>query len=163
MAFVASIAIVFAAEFVLLRTVFGRYAVAIGSNEDAARLTGIRVERWKTAVFVLSGTLAGLGGLFQVSYLQSADPNAGIGLELSAIAAVVIGGTSLAGGKGSAINTLFGVLIIAVLQTGLAQIGVSDPAKRLITGAVIIAAVVIDVYRNRPGSLTRWLRWPSAR
>jgi ribose transport system permease protein len=81
--------------------------------------------------------------------LQSADPNAGIGLELAAIAAVVVGGTSLSGGKGSVVNTFLGVLIIAVLQTGLAQIGASEPTKRVITGLVIIAAVILDVYRNR--------------
>jgi len=100
-------------------------------------------------VFAIAGLLAGLGGLFHVGYLQSADPNAGIGLELSAIAAVVVGGTSLSGGKGSVINTLLGVLIIAVLQTGLAQIGASEPTKRVITGLVIILAVILDVYRNR--------------
>ena len=90
-----------------------------------------------------------MGGLFHVAYLQSADPNAGIGLELAAIAAVVIGGTRLSGGMGSVINTFLGVVIISVLQTGLAQLGVSEPSKRVITGLVIIIAVVLDVYRNR--------------
>jgi len=115
------------------------------------RLSGINTGFWKILVFALSGLLAGLAGLFHVAYLQSADPNAGIGLELSAIAAVVIGGTSLAGGKGSVINTFLGVIIIALLQTGLAQLGVSEPGKRVITGLVIISAVVLDVYRNRDG------------
>lgn len=133
----------------LSRTVFGRYCIAIGTNETASRLAGINVETWKLSVFALAGLMAGLGGLFHVAYLQTADPNAGIGLELSAIAAVVIGGTSLSGGKGSVFNSFLGVLIIAVLQTGLAQIGVSEPTKRLITGAVIIAAVIFDAYRNR--------------
>ena len=136
----------------------GRYAIAVGSNEEAVHLSGINVARIKLAVFGVAGLLAGLGGLFHVGYLQSADPNAGIGLELSAIAAVVIGGTSLAGGKGSVVNTFLGVLIIAVLQAGLAQIGASEPSKRVVTGLVIIAAVIIDVYRNRSGSIGGYLR-----
>lgn len=144
-----SVFVVIAGQILLSKTVFGRYAIAIGTNEEAVRLSGINVKFWKLSVFALAGTLAGLGGLFHVAYLQSADPNAGIGLELSAIAAVVIGGTSLSGGKGSVINTFIGVLIIAVLQTGLAQTGVSEPSKRVITGAVIIVAVILDIYRHR--------------
>ena len=155
---IAALLIVAAAQLLLSRTVFGRYAVAVGSNEEAVRLSGINVAAIKLAVFSLAGALAGLGGLFHVGYLQSADPNAGIGLELSAIAAVVIGGTSLSGGKGSVLNTLLGVLIITVLQTGLAQIGASEPGKRVVTGVVIIAAVIIDVYRNRSGSVGGYLR-----
>ena len=96
-----------------------------------------------------SAALAGLAALFQTSLLNSANPEAGIGMELSAIAAVVIGGTSLMGGRGSAVNSFFGVLIIAVLQTGLAQIGAEEPHKRVITGVVIVVAVVLDVYRSR--------------
>ena len=92
--------------------------------------------------------LAGFGGVFQLGYLQSADLNAGLGLELSAIAAVV-GGTSLSGGRGSVVNSFFGVLIIAVMQTGLAQLGVSEPSKRIVTGLVIVAAVVFDVFRGK--------------
>ncbi|WP_199032895.1 ABC transporter permease, partial [Ralstonia sp. ASV6] len=87
--------------------------------------------------------------LFQVSRLEAADPNAGVGMELQVIAAVVIGGTSLMGGRGSVARTLFGVLIISVLESGLAQIGASEPTKRIITGAVIVAAVVMDTYRTR--------------
>ena len=83
-----------------------------------------------------------------MAHLQSTDPNAGVGMELSAIAAVVIGGTSLMGGRGSAINSFLGVLIIAVLQMGLAQVGASEPLKRVITGAVIVVAVIADVYRR---------------
>jgi ribose transport system permease protein len=123
--------------------------VAIGTNEEAVRLSGINPIRYKIMVFVLAGLLTGLGGVFQLGYLQSADPNAGLGLELSAIAAVVIGGTSLSGGRGSVINSFLGVLIIAVMQTGLAQLGVSEPSKRIITGVVIVAAVVFDVYREK--------------
>jgi ribose transport system permease protein len=148
-ALLISVLVVICAQLVLSRTVFGRYMIAIGSNEEAVRLSGINVRFWKLLVFAISGLLAGLGGLFHVAYLQSADPNAGIGLELAAIAAVVIGGTRLSGGMGSVINTFLGVVIISVLQTGLAQLGVSEPSKRVITGLVIIIAVVLDVYRNR--------------
>ena len=144
-----AIATVVLGQLLLSRTIFGRRMIAVGTNEEAVHLSGINVSRVKLMVFSLGGLLAGLGGLFQVGYLQSADPNAGIGLELSAIAAVVVGGTSLSGGKGSVVNTLLGVLIIAVLQTGLAQIGATEPTKRVITGLVIIAAVILDVYRNR--------------
>lgn len=156
-AWFAAVLVVLAGQLVLSRTVFGRYAIAVGTNEEAVRLSGIDVGRIKMAVFGIAGLLAGLGGLFHVGYLQSADPNAGIGLELSAIAAVVIGGTSLSGGKGSVINTFIGVLIITVLQTGLAQIGASEPSKRVITGLVIIAAVIIDVYRNRSSGIGGFL------
>ena len=154
----AAVIVVLIGQLVLSRTVFGRYAIAVGTNEEAVRLSGIDVARIKLLTFGASGLLAGLGGLFHVGYLQSADPNAGIGLELSAIAAVVIGGTSLSGGKGSVVNTLIGVLIITILQTGLAQIGASEPSKRVITGLVIIAAVIIDVYRNRSNGIGKRLR-----
>ena len=153
-----AIATVVLGQLLLSRTIFGRRMIAVGTNEEAVHLSGINVSRVKLMVFSLGGLLAGLGGLFQVGYLQSADPNAGIGLELSAIAAVVVGGTSLSGGKGSVVNTLLGVLIIAVLQTGLAQIGATEPTKRVITGLVIIAAVILDVYRNRSDGVGSYFR-----
>jgi ribose transport system permease protein len=154
----AAVIVVLIGQLVLSRTVYGRYAIAVGTNEEAVRLSGIDVARIKLITFGAAGLLAGLGGLFHVGYLQSADPNAGIGLELSAIAAVVIGGTSLSGGKGSVVNTFIGVLIITILQTGLAQIGASEPSKRVITGLVIIAAVIIDVYRNSSNGIGKHLR-----
>lgn len=144
-----AILVVIVGQIILSRTVFGRRLVAVGTNAEAVHLSGINVNRLRLAVFMLAGALAALGGLFHVGYLQSADPNAGIGLELAAIAAVVVGGTSLSGGKDSVVNTFLGVLIIAVLPTGLAQIGASEPTKRVITGLVIIAAVILDVYRKR--------------
>ncbi len=153
-----AVAVVILGQLLLSRTIFGRRMIAVGTNEEAVHLSGINVARVKLAVFSIAGLLAGLGGLFHVGYLQSADPNAGIGLELSAIAAVVVGGTSLSGGKGSVINTLLGELIIAVLQTGLAQIGASEPTKRVITGLVIITAVVLDVYRNRADGVGGYFR-----
>ena len=148
-----AITVVFIAQWVLSRTLFGRYMIAIGTNEEAVRLSGVNPLYWKVLVFALAGMLAGLGGVFQLGYLQSADPNTGIGLELSAIAAVVIGGTSLSGGRGSVFNSLLGVLIIAVMQTGLAQLGVSEPSKRIVTGLVIIAAVLFDQFREPLGRL----------
>lgn len=144
---IAAIAIV-AGQVVLSRTIFGRYLIAIGTNEQAVRLAGINPRPAKIAVFALSGLLSGLGAVFYTSRLGSADPNAGVGVELSAIAAVVIGGTSLMGGRGSVVNTFFGVLIIATLEAGLAQIGASEPVKRVVTGAVIVGAVILDAWRH---------------
>jgi len=146
-ALILSVLLVIAGQFLLTRTVLGRYVVAIGTNEQAARMSGIDIRPYRLLVLGLSGALAGLGGVFNAAYLGSADPNAGIGLELSAIAAAVIGGTSLMGGRGSIVGAFAGVLIISTLQNGLAQIGVTEPSKRLITGAVIIIAVLIDRWR----------------
>ena len=148
-AFLIAIVVTVIGQIVLVRTVFGRYLVAIGTNEEAVRLAGVNPRPYKIAVFALMGLLSGLAALFQVSRLEAADPNAGVGMELQVIAAVVIGGTSLMGGRGSVARTLFGVLIISVLESGLAQIGASEPTKRIITGAVIVAAVVMDTYRTR--------------
>jgi len=148
-ALIFAVSLVIAGQFLLTRTVLGRYIVAIGTNEQAARMSGIDTRPYRLLVLAISGALAGLGGAFNAAYLGSADPNAGIGLELSAIAAAVIGGTSLMGGRGSIIGAFAGVLIIATLQNGLAQIGVTEPSKRLITGAVIIIAVLIDRWRSQ--------------
>jgi ribose transport system permease protein len=133
----------------LTRTVFGRYLIAIGTSEQAAKISGIRTEPYLTAVLVLSGLLAGLGGIMNTAYLGASDPNAALGMELSAIAAAVIGGTSLMGGRGTIVGAFIGVLIISVLQNGLAQLGVTEPFKRLITGVVIILAVLLDRWRSR--------------
>ncbi len=148
-AFLVAFACMVVAQVVLVKTVFGRYLIGIGTNEEAVRLAGIDPRPYKITVFVLVAALAGLAALFQVSRLEAADPNAGIGVELQVIAAVVIGGTSLMGGRGSVVSTFFGVLIISVLEAGLAQIGTSEPTKRIITGAVIVLAVVLDTYRSR--------------
>lgn len=148
-AFVLAVVLVIVGQLILSRTVFGRYVVGIGTNEEAMRLAGIDPRPIRIIVFAATGLLAGLAGLMQSARLEAADPNAGIGIELQVIAAVVIGGTSLMGGRGSVINTFFGVLIIAVLEAGLAQIGASEPSKRIITGAVIVLAVIIDTVRQR--------------
>ncbi len=154
-ALVIAVLLVAAGQVVLARTVLGRHMIAVGTNEEAVRLSGIDPRRVKLAAFVIAGAMAGLGGVFSVAHLESADPNAGVGMELAAIAAAVIGGTSLMGGRGSVVNGFLGVLIIAVLQTGLAQVGASEPAKRVITGVVIVLAVVVDVYRHRLQTRTR--------
>ena len=148
-AFLIAVVIVIIGQIVLTRTVFGRYVIGIGTNEEAMRLAGIDPRPIRIIVFALTGLLAGLAGLMQSARLEAADPNAGTGMELQVIAAVVIGGTSLMGGRGSVIATFFGVLIIAVLEAGLAQVGASEPAKRIITGAVIVVAVIIDTVRQR--------------
>lgn len=127
----------------------GRQCFAIGANPETARLSGISVSKVTIIIFTLSGLLSALGGVMHCARLNSADPNAGIGYELSAIASAVIGGNSLSGGKGSVIGTFLGVLIISTLEIGLVQISVSEPWKRVITGSVIILAVVLDVYRNK--------------
>ena len=151
-AFLIAIVIVAIAHLVLTRSVFGRHMIGIGTNEEAMRLAGVDPRPIKIAVYTLLGALAGLAGIIQSSRLEAADPNAGIGAELVVIASVVIGGTSLMGGRGSVISTFFGVLVISVLEAGLAQIGASEPTKRIITGCVIIAAVILDMYRERSRS-----------
>lgn len=151
-AFLIAIVIVIVAHLVLTRSVFGRYMIGIGTNEEAMRLAGVDPRPIKIAVYAILGALAGLAGIMQSSRLEAADPNAGIGAELVVIASVVIGGTSLMGGRGSVISTFFGVLVISVLEAGLAQIGASEPTKRIITGCVIIAAVILDMYRERSRS-----------
>lgn len=148
-AFLMALTAVIFGQFLLSCTVFGRYCLAIGTNAEAVRMSGIRTAPYSISVFVICGTLCGLAGLTNASRLSISDPNAAIGIELSAIAACVIGGTSLMGGRGNVINSFLGVLIIAVLQTGLAQVGASDPMKQLITGSVIIVAVLLDAMRIR--------------
>jgi len=151
-AFLMALAAVIVGQFVLSRTVFGRYCVAIGTNAEAVRMSGIRAAPYSIAVFVICGMLCGLAGLTHTARLSTADPNAAVGIELSAIAACVIGGTSLMGGRGSVVNSFLGVLIIRVLQTGLAQIGATDPMKQIITGSVIVIAVLFDAFRRRWGN-----------
>ena len=148
-AFLLAVMVIIAGQVALSRTIFGRYLIAIGTNEQAVRLAGINPRPPKIAVFALMGLLSGLGAICYTSRLGSSDPNAGVGLELSAIAAVVIGGTSLMGGRGSVVKSFFGVLIIATLEAGLAQVGASEPAKRVITGAVIVIAVILDAWRHQ--------------
>ena len=126
------------------RTRFGRHLYAVGGNERAARLTGLSVSRIKIAVYTLAGALAGVAGLIVTARLDSAQPNAGLGYELDAIAAVVIGGTSLSGGRGSVAGTVLGCLIIGVLNNGLFLLNVSPFWQQVIKGVVILIAVALD-------------------
>ncbi len=132
------------AHFVLTRTKFGRYAYAIGGNEEAALLSGVNVKLQKALVYGLSGLLSGLAAIILTARLNSAQPIAGIMYELDAIAATVIGGTSLMGGRGTIFGTLIGALIIGVLRNGLNLLDVSPYIQQVVIGTVIIAAVLVD-------------------
>lgn len=148
-AFLLAAACVLLAQFVLTRTVFGRHCVAVGANEQALRLSGINPSRLKIAVFLLSGACAAIAGVIETSRISTGDPGGARGFELLAIAAAVIGGTSLSGGRGSVLQTFLGVLIISVLQTGLAHAGAGEGLRYLITGSVTVGAVAFDAWRNR--------------
>jgi len=127
----------------------GRHTFAIGSNEQTARLCGVAVERVKIIIYTLSGVFAGLAGLMQFSRLTVGDPTVAIGLELDVIAAVVIGGGSLAGGEGSIVGSLVGALIMTIIRSGCTQMGLPNWVQEIITGAIIIVAVALDRLRHR--------------
>jgi ribose transport system permease protein len=137
------------AHFVLRRTKLGRYTYAIGGNEEAALLSGINVRLYKTMVYGLAGLLSGLAAILLTARLNSAQPIAGMSYELDAIAATVIGGTSLLGGEGTVVGTLIGALIMAVLRNGLNLLGVSSFIQQIVIGTVIIVAVLIDMALKR--------------
>lgn len=135
--------------YILGRTVLGRYTFALGSNEEAVRLSGVNVDFWKMSVYALAGGICGIAGLLIASRLNSAQPALGLGYELEAIAAVVIGGTSLSGGRGTIMGTLIGALIMAVLTNGLRILSVAQEWQTVVTGAIIILAVYADMIRRR--------------
>ena len=137
------------AHFALTRTKLGRYTYAIGGNEEAALLSGVNVRLYKATVYGLSGALSGLAAVLLTARLNSAQPIAGMMYELDAIAATVIGGTSLLGGEGTVLGTLIGALIMAVLRNGLNILGVSSFVQQVVIGSVIIAAVLIDMWLKR--------------
>lgn len=137
------------AAFLLSKTVIGRYAFSIGSNEAATALSGVDVKQWKIIIYTMSGLFVGLAGVLSASRLSSAQPTGGLGLELEAIAAVIIGGTSLAGGKGSIVGTVIGALIMAVLTNGLRIISVPQEWQSIAVGVVILVAVYLDMLRRR--------------
>jgi ribose transport system permease protein len=147
--FLVALALVAIGWLVLNRTVFGRLIYAIGNNEEAVRLAGHNVMKYKIAAFAICGATVGIGAIVYMTRLTVASPILGIGFELNAIAAVIIGGTSLNGGRGSIFGTLLGACIIGVLANGLILIGVGDFVRQMITGIVIILAVVVDAYRMR--------------
>ena len=136
--------VILMAVFITQKTKLGRYIYAIGGNENAAKLSAINIKRVKITVYAIAGALAALGGLIITSRLDSAQPNAGASYELDAIAAVVIGGTSLSGGKGSIWGTVLGAVIIGVLNNGLVLLDVSPFWQQVVKGAVILLAVIID-------------------
>lgn len=136
--------VVLLALFITQKTKLGRYIYAIGGNEQAAVLSGINISKVKMTVYAIGGALAAAGGIIVTSRLDSAQPNAGTGYELDAIAAVVIGGTSLSGGRGSIMGTVLGAVIIGVLNNGLVLLNVSPFWQQVVKGAVILAAVIID-------------------
>jgi ribose transport system permease protein len=138
------------AHFVLAYTRFGKYALVIGDNEGAARAMGIRVERQRVLLYVLSGTMAGLAGLLFIARVNAGDPTAGTNYELTAITAAILGGTNLFGGRASVIGTLIGALIMGVLQNGLNLLAVSSFYQQMAIGAVLVFAVWLDqVNRSR--------------
>lgn len=135
--------------YVLNRTVLGRYTYALGSNEEAVRLSGVNVDRWKMAIYALAGAVTGVAGLLIAARVNSAQPALGQGYELEAIAAVVIGGTSLAGGRGTILGTLIGALIMSVLTNGLRILSVAPEWQIVATGIIIIGAVYADMLRKK--------------
>ena len=126
----------------------GRYIYSIGGNEEATRLSGIRVKRYKLFVYVFSGITSAISGIVLSSRLMSGQPNSGSGFELDAIAAVILGGTSIAGGKGHIWGTLIGAMILGVLNNGLNLLGVSPYAQKVLKGVIILLAVYISAYRQ---------------
>jgi ribose transport system permease protein len=137
------------AGLILSKTVLGRYTYALGSNEEAARLSGISVVKWKIAVYALCGLFAGLGGVLLAARVNSAQPTLGFGYELDAISAVVIGGTSLAGGVGTILGTVIGAFIVKTLADGLQLVDVPQEWQIVATGVVVIFAVYLDIVRRR--------------
>ena len=129
---------------ILSKTILGRHIYAIGGNEQAARASGINIVRVKLSVYSISGLLAGLAGILLASRITTGQPNAGAGFELDAIAAVVIGGTSTAGGRGTMTGTLIGVLLIGVINNGLDLLNVTSYYQQVVMGIIIIGAVIVD-------------------
>lgn len=136
--------------YVLLNhTKFGRYTYALGSNFEAARLSGINVKRWQFLIYTFCGFFSGLAGVFYAAVYTSVIPSTGNGLELLAIAGVVIGGTSMSGGSGSLAGTMIGVFVMSVLKQGLMSMGLQGHWQTFFTGIVVIGAVLLDQYRVR--------------
>ena len=137
------------ASLILSKTVLGRYTFALGSNEEATRLSGVNVATWKTTVYTLCGMFAGLAGVIMAARLNSAQPSLGQGYELDAIAAAVIGGTSLSGGEGTMLGTIIGAFVISTLTNGLRILSVPQEWQTVVTGAILVVAVYADIARRR--------------
>lgn len=136
------------ASLILSKTVLGRYTYALGSNEEAARLSGIKVDFWKIIIYALGGIFSGLAGILMASRINSAQPSLGQGYELEAIAAVVIGGTSLSGGEGTILGTVIGAFIMSVLTNGLRILSVPQEWQTVVIGVIVISAVYLDIIRR---------------
>lgn len=142
--------VVYVFAYILLnKTPIGRYIYAIGGNEEAARLSGVRVSRYKLMVYTISGFTAAIAGMVLTSRLMSGQPNSGVGFELDAIAAVVLGGTAIAGGRGAIMGTLVGAMMLGVLNNGLNLMGVSPYVQNVIKGAIILLAIYISRSRDK--------------
>ena len=137
------------ASLILSKTVLGRYTFALGSNEEAARLSGVNVDRWKIAVYMMTGLFSALAGIIMASRINSAQPALGQGYELDAIAAAVIGGTSLSGGEGTILGTIIGAFLISTLSNGLKILSVPPEWQIAVTGAIVVLAVYLDTVRRR--------------
>ena len=137
------------ATFLLNKTRLGRYNFSIGSNEEATRLSGVNVDKWKIMLYAMCGLFAGLAGIFFGGAYTTITPGKGTGEETNAIAAVVIGGTSMAGGSGTMVGTLIGVLIMSTLKKGLTSVGLQAHWQTFFTGFVVVGAVLLDNFRNR--------------
>jgi len=147
---VLAAAAVFGTAYVTLRhTLFGRYTYAVGANAIAARLSGLRVRRLKLIAFVITGLLVGVAGLTLASLMNAGQPTAGRGFELTVIAAVILGGTSLAGGRGTLVGTLLGVLLLKVIDNGIIILRWNQDLQMIVPGVVIIAATYLDIVRTR--------------
>ncbi|MCL7746839.1 ABC transporter permease [Halalkalibacter alkaliphilus] len=142
--------LVYIAAYIILNHLpFGRYIYAIGGNEEAVRLSGVKVKRYKIMAYVISGVTAGIAGMILTSRLASGQPMAGVGFELDAIAAVVLGGTAIAGGRGHIFGTLLGALLIGVLSNGLNLMGVSPYVQLVLKGLIIIGAIYYSSWRQK--------------
>ncbi len=143
------------ATLILHKSKLGRYFFAIGSNEEAARLSGINVEKYKIIAYTLSGFFVGMCALFYAAAYTTITPGTGAGQEMNGITGVIIGGTSMAGGSGSMVGTLIGVFIMSVLKSGLPACGLQAHWQTFLTGFVVIAAVLMDIYRTKAASKVR--------
>lgn len=144
-----AVAVIAVLAVVLARTSFGRYVYAVGGNAEAARLAGVRADLVRAATFVISGLTAGIAGILAVSRVAEVQPDSGTGLELTAIAAVVIGGTSVAGGEGAVWRSVVGVALLALIENGFALVNIDTRVQHIAEGAMILTAVVADAYARR--------------
>ncbi len=143
------------AALILHKSKFGRYTYAIGSNEEAARLSGINVDNWKIAVYTLSGFFIGMAGIMYAAAYTTITPGTGNGQEMNGITGVVIGGTSMSGGSGTMVGTLIGVFIMSVLKNGLSAVGLQAPWQTFFTGVVVIGAVLLDIQRTKAANAVK--------